>query len=250
MRDAFQPISFLSLAYVLIRLPLSFIYAAIVILGVGQGFQNLFNLIFVVLAGLAVWGVVMLERLIAKSWFGTRLMPLWAEPPPDRTWQQRVGDFLTSPVTWKTVAYVLIEIPIGFAVSVLALIGLLASVAAVIGPLIALVFYVSSSLLGFRVDMPAAAPPLLVATMIVGLALLVGALHAARWVAGAQVWLVTVMLGMSQTQLDLAEARADAAAERARAEVADRSRRDLVLNVSHELRNPLATMRAYEIVPA
>jgi two-component system OmpR family sensor kinase len=59
------------------------------------------------------------------------------------------------------------------------------------------------------------------------------------------VWLVTVMLGMSQTQIALAAARAEAAAERARAEASDRSRRDLVLNVSHELRNPLATIRTH-----
>jgi signal transduction histidine kinase len=53
------------------------------------------------------------------------------------------------------------------------------------------------------------------------------------------------MLGMSETQAALAEARQEAAQERTRAEVADRSRRDLVLNVSHELRNPLATIRAH-----
>jgi signal transduction histidine kinase len=88
-------------------------------------------------------------------------------------------------------------------------------------------------------------PPSTLVVSVLCLGVLIVTLHVARVVARLQLWFVRAMLGMSETAAALAAARAEAAAERSRADVADRSRRDLVLNVSHELRNPLATIRAH-----
>jgi two-component system phosphate regulon sensor histidine kinase PhoR len=51
-----------------------------------------------------------------------------------------------------------------------------------------------------------------------------------------------VMLGLSDTSMRLAQAKAMAEEERAKAERADQSRRELIVNVSHELRTPIASI--------
>jgi two-component system phosphate regulon sensor histidine kinase PhoR len=53
------------------------------------------------------------------------------------------------------------------------------------------------------------------------------------------------MLGLSDKDLRLAEARALAEQQRIRAEQADQKRRDLIINVSHELRTPVASIRGH-----
>src|SRR5205807_5479444 len=54
-----------------------------------------------------------------------------------------------------------------------------------------------------------------------------------------------VMLGLSDTSIQLAQAKALAEEERAKAERADQSRRELIVNVSHELRTPIASIRGH-----
>jgi signal transduction histidine kinase len=53
------------------------------------------------------------------------------------------------------------------------------------------------------------------------------------------------MLGMGTAERELAAARTEAAAERARAEGLERKRRDLIASVSHELRTPAASIRGH-----
>jgi two-component system phosphate regulon sensor histidine kinase PhoR len=113
------------------------------------------------------------------------------------------------------------------------------------GGVIAILVVILVALIGPASTIPTAMPFALIGVTVFSFGLLLLTLHWSKLAARVQVWFVRVMLGMSQTQLALAAARADAERERARAEVADRSRRDLVLNVSHELRNPLATIRAH-----
>ncbi|MGZ3645855.1 MAG: sensor histidine kinase, partial [Ktedonobacteraceae bacterium] len=51
--------------------------------------------------------------------------------------------------------------------------------------------------------------------------------------------------GLSDTSIQLAQAKAIAEEERAKAERADQSRRELIVNVSHELRTPIASIRGH-----
>jgi len=50
---------------------------------------------------------------------------------------------------------------------------------------------------------------------------------------------------MSDTSIRLAQAKALAEEERAKAERADQSRRELIVNISHELRTPIASIRGH-----
>jgi len=238
--------TYLSLGYVLLRLPLSIIYSALIAFTLFRVTDNVVSVLLLLPAGLAIWGVVLTERAMAREWFGASLSPLAPERPPGRTWRQKVIDLLSNPVTWKSVAYVLIEAVVGFTVGALALagivIGALGTVALSITFLVTLLV---ALFVGNSADVPPPLPFVSLGGAVGCLAVLWVTLYLARVAGRIQVWFVRVMLGMSQTQVALAAAREEAATERARAESADRSRRDLVLNVSHELRNPLATIRAH-----
>jgi signal transduction histidine kinase len=67
-------------------------------------------------------------------------------------------------------------------------------------------------------------------------------LNALAYVSGQ---FARVMLGLSDTSIQLAQAKAIAVEERAKAERADQSRRELIVNVSHELRTPIASIRGH-----
>ena len=238
--------AWLSLGYVALRLPLAFVYMGIITFILARGLQTLWSLVLLVPAAMAIWGGVVTERAMARSWFGARLPPMAPERPPDRSWRQRFVDLVSNPVTWKSLAFVVIEAFAGFFVGTLAWIGFLVGAVGTIGLALAFVTSLLAVLVaGSAADVPPGLPPGFLGLTIVSYGILLGTLYAARGTARAQVWFVRVMLGMSETQIALAAARMEAAAAQARAESADRSRRDLVLNVSHELRNPLATIKAH-----
>ena len=238
--------TYVSVAYVLLRLPFAVIYAGTIAFIFFRGLENVLSLLLLVPAGMAIWGGVVTERAMARSWFGARLTPMSPERPPDRTWLQRIVDLLSNPVTWKSVVFIAVEATAGFGVGLAAWFGILAgtlgTVGLVLGSITAIIVILVA---GAAANVPPALLPVFIALSFLSFAVLVATLHAARWAAQAQLWFVRLMLGMSETAAALAAARAEAAAERARAEFSDRSRRDLVLNVSHELRNPLATIRAH-----
>jgi two-component system, OmpR family, phosphate regulon sensor histidine kinase PhoR len=237
--------AYVSLGYILLHFPLSFLYLTILGVGLGRGLLTFTDLLVLIPVGLAIWGVVAAERGMARDWFQARLTPMAPQRPPDRPWAQRVADFLSNPVTWKCLAYVALETPLGFIVGGFALMGTLIGVFGTVGSLLALVTVFVVALAIAPDSVPVAVPFVMIITTCASFAILLATLLLAPPVARAQVYLVRVMLGMSETQAALAAARAEAESQRTRAEVSDRSRRDLVLNVSHELRNPLATIKAH-----
>jgi signal transduction histidine kinase len=238
--------TYISLAYVLLRLPFAVIYAGLIAFIFFRGLENVLSLLLLIPAGMAIWGGVLTERAMARGWFGVRLMPMSPERPPDRTWRQRAVDLVTNPVTWKSLAFVAIEATAGFGVGLAAWFGIVTGTLGTIGFVLgAITAILAAVIAGAQANVPPVLPPLFIVLSVLSFGVLVATLYAARWTARLQLWFVRVMLGMSETAAALAAARAEAAAERARAELAERSRRDLVLNVSHELRNPLATIRAH-----
>lgn len=241
----FDRATYVSLAYVLLRLPLALVYSGILGFIAFRGLQNVLSLLLLVPAGMAIWGGVITERAMARHWFGARLTPMSPERAADRTWLQRAVDLMSNPVTWKSLAFVAVEATVGFGVGLLAWIGVLAGFLGTVCSVLAFAVSILVLVIGDASTVPWALPPAMLGLSVVCFAILVGTLYAGRWTARLHVWFVRVMLGMSETAAALAAARAEAVAERARAEMADRSRRDLVLNVSHELRNPLATIRAH-----
>ncbi|MEP7105581.1 MAG: sensor domain-containing protein, partial [Chloroflexota bacterium] len=134
-----DPRAYLGIVYGVVRLPIAFAYlmllgiglpAAIGLLPVGVGFGVL------LLVLLCTWGCAVFERELGRWWFGFELRPMAPAVHHPRTWWQRMRDFGFNPVTWKSLLYVFLQVPIGvlyFAV----VIGLVTLSTALIGaPLI------------------------------------------------------------------------------------------------------------------
>src|SRR3984893_18293615 len=168
-----------------------------------------------------------------------------AGPPPGR------------PVTWKSLAFVMLQMPLGIVVFALQVAFLGTAFALFFSPAL----YLAATLGRPGADQPFNAPLLALSSASHGFQLSGLATAVGLSVAGAGLFLITLhgmnalaagwgatarqMLSLIEAELRFAEARLQAAAEHARAEQADESRRELVANVSHELRTPLASIQAH-----
>lgn len=215
----------------------------------------------------AILPLAMFERRLAHGLLGVALTPMTGPTPRDTTLWQRVQAYLRNPVTWKSLVYLLLRVPFGFVV-----LGLGAALSWVIGILLfAPAIYAGAVLLsppgGWASASVSFTPnavlyqffawlgisgqfdPSLVAgsavLTVVGVVVLLLALHLLNGVAAGWGWVARQMLGLSVKDLQLAEARSIAQQARARAESAERGRRQLILDASHELRTPVATIRAH-----
>jgi signal transduction histidine kinase len=246
--------------YLASRLPLGVFYFTVVCTLAALGFSLLSVAVGVlVLAGtLAVaWGFAHLERQLARWWLGVEIGPMSLPPPAGTTVWRRVRTHLTSAVTWKSLAYVMLQMPVGVVVFVLQVTLLATALALSLAPALYLAETLSQSPGGADLNGPILALTgasggfqltgfaLTLGLSLGGLGLFLITLHAMNALAAAWGAAARQMLSMSESELRLAEARSQAAAEHARAERADESRRELIANVSHELRTPLASIQAH-----
>jgi two-component system phosphate regulon sensor histidine kinase PhoR len=197
------------------------------------------------------------ERELARWWLGADIAPMSPPAPPGRSRWDRVRDHLTNPVTWKSALYLLLQFPAGILVFGLGLVGVSAALALLLAPawylLDRLLAYAPgieySGLLLWLVGTSSGVEPRGLAVALglagVGFALLAWVLYALDQVGRAWAAAAGWALGMSDSAVRLAEARSVAASERARAERADQSRRELIVSVSHELRTPIASILAH-----
>lgn len=228
-----RPRTYANLLYLVLSLPLALVYA--VMLGLGAALGAVLSIVGVGLLLLlgclvAAWGFAVFERELAIVLLGVTIPPMSVPRRQARSEWRRLLDHLARPVTWKSLAYLLLRLPFGMLGTTALTVLLGGSLLVMIGG--------SSLVIG------AQGPPdwmrILVGdwAVVLGLVLLVVSLHAATWVCRAWGALAVVMLGLGQEELQLWEAQQ-------RADAADRSRRELILNVSHELRTPIASIRGH-----
>jgi two-component system, OmpR family, phosphate regulon sensor histidine kinase PhoR len=235
-----------ALGYVMLRFPFGLVYSGLLGFVAFRVFDKLFSLVLIVPAAMALWGLAVTERAMASRWFEAELTAMAPERPPGRTWRKWLSDLLSNPVTWKVAVFAVVEAIFGFTIGMAAITGAAVGFFGAIGLAISFVVTIVVALImGPAANVPPGLPLVSFFGVFACLLVLLATLYAGRWTARLHVWFVAEMLGMSRTRAALESARAEAATEHARADVADRSRRDLVLNVSHELRNPLATVRAH-----
>lgn len=266
IRVTADPRAYLAVLYSFLRLPVACVYflllatgipTAVGLLPVGVGFAVL------VLVLLCTWGCAIFERDLGRWWFGFELRPMLPPGAGRRqvagwsTWLVQLRDFVVNPVTWKSFAYVLLQVPLGSLYFTLVLAMTSGALALVAAPFLYLAdaattqpgdppydaFWLRGDLAG-----PGFQPSTLAFTVVlavIGVALAIATLHVARAIALGHGPLMRALLGMSRAQADLATARGEAAAEHARAERSEQSRRELIVNVSHELRTPIASIRGH-----
>lgn len=223
------PRSYLSAFYMLTAFPLGLTYFFVLLAGgiVGAFFTFVLVGLLILLAALvAAWGFALFERELAIGLLGVDIPPL-ALPNPELVspWQT-LGRHLRQPATWRSLAYLLVKLPFGIFATGLALAGL-------VPPVVGIVYAITE-----LANRGPFAIPVLVFPGLVSVIVLAGSLHVINRVGQAWGAFAAAMLGVSEEQRQVWEARR-------RAEAADRSRRDLIMNVSHELRTPVATIQAH-----
>ncbi len=264
-----------NLLYLILAFPIAwvylFVFGALFSGLVGGG--NVFGLL-VALALLlgAVWALASFERWLAHGLLGVELTPMAGPAPREATLWARLQAYLRNPVTWKSLLYLILRVPFGFVVLGLGAVLGWVTLVLLLAPATYLVA-VSQAGSGFGGGTLSYPPPpwrpiiesanalanwldirgsiepgYLIASLLIsllGIFVLLVALHLLNGVAGGWGWFARRMLGLSVKDMQLAEARAIAAQARDRAEQAERGRRQLILDASHELRTPVATIRAH-----
>ena len=260
LSPALQGQTYGNAAFLTTRLPLGLLYFTVLFTLLGAGLSLLWALVGVLFLALifpVAWGLASFERDLARWWLGADVPPMSLPRPPGLSLWRRLRDHLRSSVTWKSLVYLVLQLPAGAVAFLLLALPTGVGAALVLAP----VLYLADALTvpaggarfegvllaatgaGAGLEPRGALISLLLAAG--GLSFLVLTAHAVNLAGAAWAAAATHMLGMSDSELRLAEARSQAAAEHARAERADQRRRELIVNISHELRTPVASIRGH-----
>lgn len=254
-----------NIAYLLLSLPLGTFYFVLLVTGlsVAASLLALWIGIPVLLVVMIMWrGFGNFERTLAVNLLGMQVLPFSSPPPARLSWWQRMLAYARDPLTWKSLVYLFLEFPLGIFFFTVTVTLLATSLALLLYPAVYLfntwlvaVYHVPAHT--FSLDIFTLKPvpvtgqvdfsllPQLVFVALLGIPL---GLFSVRFINGmAYAWgqFARLMLGMSTTQMQLEAARARAEQEYARAERSDQSRRELIVNVSHDLRTPIASIRGH-----
>lgn len=243
--------SYKNMLYLLLSFPLGLCYFVILVPTIVLGIGTLIIWIGVpilILVMIAWWYAAAFERHHAMSLLQVSIAPMGTALPGVMQWWQTLPTRLSNRMTWKTLLYLLLKFPFGLVSFILVIVLPVLSIAITI---LALVIYVITApfvaLVAAIRGVPRPARPLqqyfAFAASAFGLSLVT--LHLFNGLAFLAGQLARQLLGMSETAQRLEEANALAAQERARAEQADQRRRQLVVNVSHELRAPVASIAGH-----
>lgn len=150
--------TYTNLLYLLLAFPLGLIYFIFLTVGLTTGFGLTIVWIGIPILALVFagsWGLAALERQLAIHALGAEVPPMLpqiAPPPgtePAASLWRRIGAFLSNPVTWKGMAFLLLKFPLGVA-SFIAVVTLLATTAGFL--LAPFAWYFGSWSLDFDVD--------------------------------------------------------------------------------------------------
>jgi two-component system, OmpR family, phosphate regulon sensor histidine kinase PhoR len=248
--------TYLRIVYLLLAFPLGTTYFILLITGLSVGVGLSVIGVGLVILALTVVGwlfVARFERELAIHLLGAQVRPFSLPGEPLRPWP-RLLKTLAEPTTWKALAYLLLEFPFGVITFTLTIVLLSVSLALIAVPFA----YVANLLVGpaqiqvgsgftlFPNNPPFGATFLLALVLgAFGIALGLGSMALLSGIGWAWGRFAEQMLGVDLSRLQLAAAEAEAASQRRRAERADQSRRELIVNASHELRTPIASISAH-----
>ena len=251
--------TYLRIVYLLLAFPLGILYFTVILTGlsVGLGLAIVIVGFLVLILTLLVWLVfARVERELAIHLLGAHIRPMFVPDPTPLSMWQRLLRTLGDPVTWKSLTYLLIEFPFGIFSFTVVVTLVSISLSLVLYPVIYVAFtalnqqgvdpggtmfpgvnidgtFHSSVFVGF----------LLISAFGVGFAVVsVALMNGLGWLWAR---FAEVMLGTDESRLQLAAAKAETQVEQARADQADQSRRALIVNASHELRTPVASISAH-----
>lgn len=252
--------TYLRIFYLLLAFPLATLYFVLIVTGLSVGLSLAIIIVgFPILVGtLLSWLLfARIERELAIHLLGAHIRPMSVPDPVSRSVWQRLLKMLADPVTWKSLVYVLMEFPFGVFSFTLAVVLITTSITLVLYP----VAYAIATALYEQF------PGQTQATMWPGVtidghfntSIAVGFLGVSAFgivfalaslaVLNGTGWLwarfAEHMLGVDESRMQLVAAQAEVKVQQVRAERADQSRRELIVNASHELRTPVASISAH-----
>jgi signal transduction histidine kinase len=253
--------------YCLLSLPIGILYANTV-----QAFWNLtplnepsglFPLFLLLLAG--GWILTRIERWLVVWLLDAKLTPTGPLLPPDASPWERIKAHFRNPVTWKSLVYLAARIFPALPLGLLALWVFTLALELILAPVFALIsnFYLLDpwfagvenvlgwyvygyrGIEGFVQQLHNGPIVNIVAAPFLGILLLVVELWLFQGWGYAWAQFARQLLGINPLSMQLAETRVALTDASGRAERSDAARRQLILDASHELRTPVATVRAY-----
>jgi two-component system phosphate regulon sensor histidine kinase PhoR len=250
-RIAQEKQSYKNMLYLLLSFPLGLCYFVILVPTIVLGIGTLIIWIGVpilILVMIAWWYAAAFERHHTMSLLQVSIAPMGSAAPDAMQWWRALPARLSNRMTWKTLLYLLLKFPFGLVSFILIIVLPVLSIAIT---LVALVIYVlTAPFVALVVAMRGVPRPgrslqryFVFAASAFGLSLIT--LHLFNGLAFLAGQLACHLLGMSEAAMRLEEANALAAQERERAEQAEQRRRQLVVNVSHELRAPVASIAGH-----
>jgi hypothetical protein len=113
-----QARSYTNLLYLATAFPLGLAYFIFLVVGLSLGVG--LSIVWVGIPILALvlggsWGLAALERQMAIHLLGARVPPMTPATPAAEGFWKQVGAFLTNPVTWKGMGYLIVKFPLGVA---------------------------------------------------------------------------------------------------------------------------------------
>ena len=240
--------SYTNILYLLLSFPLGLTYFVLLVTGIVVGIGSLVGFFIFILTMNAWWGLAAFERISARQWVEGDIPPMSLPQTTSTTRGERIPSRLTNSMTWKTLVFLLAKFPFGvfcfgIALTTLVAAAVISVVLLVLGLLIA-PFFMLFLLFRGASDGPEQVKRFLLLSLM-GFGICVLALYLLNSLAFLAGQFARVMLGMSDSALRLAQARAAVEQERARAEKAEQRRHELVVNVSHDLRTPVASIAGH-----
>jgi signal transduction histidine kinase len=116
--------TYLRILYLLLALPLGVIEFSFLVTALSFGFGTAITLIGIPVLVATVWAwrwLAELERRIIGRLLGVEIPAPYRPDPPDTRWWKRLGARLADPATWKDLAFLLLQLPLGivaFAITV------------------------------------------------------------------------------------------------------------------------------------
>lgn len=248
-RVALDKQSYRNMLYLLLSFPLGLCYFVALVAGIALGIGTLIIWIGIpILIAImsAWWYAAAFERHMTMRLLRVSIAPMGTAAPASLQWWRTLPARLSNGMAWKTLAYLLLKFPLGLVSFILLVVLPVLSLAVmlvglviwlIIGPILMLVALLRG----------VSAPERLMQRSFVVVAMGSGliTLYLLNGLAALSGQLARVLLGMSETAQRLEEANARAARARIQAEQAEQRRRQLVVNVSHELRAPVASISGH-----
>ncbi|HEV3100705.1 MAG TPA: sensor domain-containing protein [Candidatus Dormibacteraeota bacterium] len=252
--------TYLRILYLALTFPLGLLYFVVIVTGLSVGLSLAIVIVgfgILILTLLTLLLFARMERQLAIHLLGARIRPMSVPDPDAKTLWRRLLKTLADPVTWKSLVYLMIEFPFGVFAFALGVTLLAVSVSLVLYPAIYVgmtaEYLQDPSFAGGTMFPGVTIDGTFHSSVFVGFLLIstvgVGFTVASVAMMNGLGWLwarfAEMMLGVDESRLQLAAATAQAEVEHARADRADQSRRELIVNASHELRTPVASISAH-----